>query len=376
MALMATPAAAHQIGPLDLSASYIADAVVVADGAARGTRFVDLLTVEAALDLDTVAGWPGASLHIAVQAGTGGQPNALAGTLEGIDNIEVTANRVRVFEAYVAQELPAIRTTARLGFIDLNSDFYANDAAALLLAPPFGIGSEMATSGPNGPSIFPSTAPALTLRRAVGKLGYAQIAAVSAEARTIGDPGGPAPLLGQGALLVAEAGVAGPAGKLAAGAWRYTRRRDDIAAIDADDTPLRHHSQGVYLLAEAPLGSDNVRGFLRAGLSDGRTTPFQGGWQAGVLISDAFPARPAARLSLGVRQAYLSTGYRGAMAAAGAPQRPAETGWEITLEDRLAPWLAVQPDAQYIRTTTRGAGGSRDAIVLALRLTFSPPVAD
>ena len=371
-ALAAAPAAAREIGPLDLTASYIADAIAVADGTERGTRFVDLLTLEGGLDLDAAAGWNGASLHLTALAGTGGQPNALAGTMEGIDNAEVPVNRVRLFEAYLAQELPALRTTVKAGFIDLNADFYSNDAAALLIAPPFGIGSELASTGPNGPAIFPSSAATLSLRHAAGKSGYVQFAAVNAQAGVIGDRGGPATLLGNGALLVAEAGISGPGGKLALGGWSYTARQDDIAATDPGGAPLRRRAQGVYLLAEHPLGSDHVTGFLRAGLSDGRTTPFQGGWQAGVLVTGALPGRSAARLSLGVHQGYLATGYRGTMAAAGDPQRPAETGWEITLEDQLASWLTVQPDFQYVRTTARRPD-SRDAVIFGLRLTFSTP---
>lgn len=372
--LVAPLGAAREIGPLDLSAAYNADTIVVADGAARGTRFVDLLTIEAALDLNKAAGWDGASLHIAVLAGTGAQPNALAGTMEGIDNAEVAVNRVRLFEAYVAQELPALHTTVKAGFIDLNADFYSNDSAGLLIAPPFGIGSELASTGPNGPAIFPSSALTLSLRRAVGQHGYAQVALVNAEAGVIGDSGGPAALLGNGALIVAEGGLSGPGGKLALGGWFYTERQDDIAATNADGAPLRRRAHGVYLLAERPLG-DKVTAFLRAGMSDGQTTPFQGGWQAGVLVTGAWPARPHARLSLGVHQGYLATGYRGLMAAAGEPQRPAETGWELTVEDRLAPWLTVQPDVQFIRTTGRNPG-SRDAVVFGLRLTFSTPEAD
>ena len=63
------------------------------------------------------------------------------------------------------------------------------------------------------------------------------------------------------------------------------------------------------------------------------------------------------------------------MMDAGQPQSPVETGWEVTFEDRLAPWLAVQPDAQFIRTTD-ARPSARDALVLALRLTFTPPGQD
>lgn len=121
------PASAH---PLALSASYVADTLAVADGPARGVRYVDLLRLDAAVDLGRIAGWQGARLIATVEAGTGAQANALAGTLEGIDNAEVSLNRVRLFQAYLEQELPFAAATARLGFIDLNSEFYATGSSA------------------------------------------------------------------------------------------------------------------------------------------------------------------------------------------------------------------------------------------------------
>jgi porin len=371
LAMLAPAAQAETVGPLKISANYMADVVAVVDGPERGTRYVDLLTVSAGLDLDKAAGWGGASIQTTVQAGVGAQPNALAGTLEGINNSEVTLNRLRLFEAYLQQELPALGVTAKLGFIDLNADFYASDAASLLIAPPFGIGSELAATGPAGPSIYPSTAPTFALRFAPGQGGYIQFAAVNAEAGTIGDPGGPKPLLREGALLIAEAGLT-RRGKLAIGAWTYTKAQDDLRDTDLTGAPRRRHARGAYLLIEQPLGSDKLTGFLRAGISDGNTGTFAGAWQAGVLLSEFLPSRPKARLSVGLHQAFLAPKFRANEADAGQPRRPVETGWEVTYEDQLAPWLLIQPDVQYIRTTDRLPAG-RDAVVVGLRVTITMP---
>lgn len=360
--------------PIALSASYVADTVAVADGPARGLRYVDLLRIDAAADLERLAGWRGARLIATAEAGTGAQANALAGTLEGIDNAEVGLNRARLFEAYLEQDLPFAAATVRLGFVDLNSDFYATDSSGLLLAPPFGIGSELAASGPNGPSIFPSTAPTAAIKLAPVADTYVQAAAISAEARVIGDPGGPAPLLRDGALLIGEAGWTGNGGKIAVGAWSYTRRQDDLHDTDGAGNPLRRRSRGGYVLVEQPLGRQ-VSAFVRGGISDGATTPFAGSVQAGVLIGKAIAGRPDSRFSAGVHAGFLGRKYRAAMMDAGQPQSPVETGWEVTFEDRLAPWLAVQPDAQFIRTTD-ARPSARDALVLALRLTFTPPGQD
>lgn len=126
------------------------------------------------------------------------------------------------------------------------------------------------------------------------------------------------------------------------------------------------------MLAEQSLGSDKLTGFVRAGISDGRTGPFKGAWQAGFLLEKFLPARPEGRLSLGLHQGFLAGGYRANAADAGDPQRPGELGWELTYEDKLAPWLAVQPDVQYVRATSREPG-AEDALVVGLRITLSAP---
>lgn len=371
-AFAALPACAHADDaprPLKLQGSYVADIDAVADGPQKGTRFVDLLRVDATADLDRIAGWHGATAILTFEAGTGAQPNLLAGTLEGIDNAETSLNRPRLFQAYLQQELG--KATVKLGFVDLNSDFYATESSALLLAPPFGIGSELGASGPNGPSIFPSTAPTISLKLAPARNFYLQGAVVNAEARVIGDPGGPAPLLRDGALLIGEAGWTGNGGKVALGGWAYTQRQDDQREIDLAGDPVKRRAWGIYGLYEQPLGGE-VTAFLRGGLSDGDTTAFAGSIQAGVIVNHVVPGRPDSRLSAGVHAAFLARKFRDNMADAGEPQHAIEPGWELTYEDQLTSWLTVQPDVQFIRDPSQ-VSGSGDALVFALRLTLTPP---
>lgn len=359
-----------------LSGEYIVDAVAVARGTRRGLRYVDLATLTADVDLAEAAGWRGARFVAQGIATTGQTPNDLAGTMQGINNSEVPDNRVKLYQFYLAQSLAADAVMLRAGFIDLNEDFYSNDAAGLLIAPAFGIGSELAATGPNGPAIFPSTALTAEVRIHPTPETYATFALVNAEAGVLGDAGGMAPLLREGALLIGEGGWAGT-GKIAVGSWAYTRRQDDIRLRDAAGDPLRQRARGAYVLLEWPIGKkadpdapQPASLFLRAGISDGDTTPYRGGWQAGILVNRPIAARPDGQLSFGVNQAFLSDKYRLNESEAGNPLRGAETGFELTYADTAAPWLTVQADAQYIRNPGR-APGMRDAIVFGLRFTFA-----
>lgn len=363
-----SPARAEDAPPtLALSAEYIADVTAVARGPRTGTRYTDLLSLQADLSLEQAAGWQGARLFAHGQIGFGQEPNRLADSLQGINNSEVADNRARLFELYLEQAFSGpVPGSLRLGWSDLNAEFYATESSGLLIAPAFGIGSELAATGANGPSIFPSAALGARLRLEPSQDTYVQAAVVDARAGVIGDRGGVPPLLRDGALAIAEAGISRGL-RLAVGGWQYSRRQDDLFRTDGAGQPRRRRAQGAYVLAEWPLPG-GITPFLRAGVSDGDTGPFSGGWQAGFLAEGPFPGRPDGQLSLGVAQGMVGGSARRAAAAAGQPLRVRETGWELTYADRIAPWLTVQPDVQYVRRAGK-ATDPRDAVVLTLRLT-------
>lgn len=368
---LASPAHAEPAVVID--AAYKAEAMAVVDGGlSRGTRLLDNLDIVVDADLDRLVGWGGARGRLYFLSNQRGAPNALAGTVQGVSNIEVADDRAKLYEAWIEQDLAGGRAALLLGLADLNSDFYANDASGLLLAPAFGIGSELGATGPNGPSIFPSTALTARLRVSPTEQSYVQAALINARAGVPGDPGGVDFGFDDGALAIAEAGVTGR-GKIALGYWRYTERQDDIRALGPAGDPLPRIAQGAYLLAERRLmgASDGpgLDGFVRLGLSDGKTTPFRGGWQAGLLFGGIVPGRPESQLSIGVHQAWLSRGYRANALDVGEDLAAAETGFELTYSDRILPFLTIQPDIQYVLDPA-GERAVEDALVIGLRLTF------
>ncbi len=349
------------------------DVVVVSERSGDDVFLLDNLDVVADLDLDALLGWSGGQAHVHVLNDLGGVPNDRAATLQGVNNIEVASQRLRLFEAWVEQQLGA-RTSVRLGLYDLNSEFYSNDAAGLLIAPAFGVGSEIAATGANGPSIFPSTALAVRIERQLDTRGsYARFAVLNAAAGTLGDPQGVNLDFDSGALLIGEVGIANERGKLGVGGWGYTDQHDDVHATDGAGDPVQRTAWGVYAIGEVRLrdraGVPGIAAFARVGISDGRTTPFRGGWQAGVLVTRLFPGRDDAQLSFGVNQAYLAHGYRRLLATDGIESAAAETAFELTYSDRLAPWLSVQPDLQLV-VNPAGERGRGAVLVAGLRTTF------
>jgi porin len=355
-----------------VEATYTADLIgpVAGDGSRRGV-LLDNFDIVADLDLERALGWRGATLHGYILSNQGGAPNDFVGTLQGVDNIEVGRQALRFYELWIDAPLGE-RGSVLAGLYDLNSEFYANDAAGLLIAPPFGIGSELAATGVNGPSIFPSTALSIRFNHDFDG-GYVRAAVLNARAGVPGDPGGVDLDLDDGALLIAEAGRGDASGKIAFGVWRYSKDQDDIRDLAPGGDPVKRTAQGGYVLGERILaGDDDTRkatGFVRVGLSDGKTSPFAGGWQAGVLVERLFDGRPDSALSFGVQQGVLSSRMKDLMLLGGIDAARAESGLEITYSDRLTDRITIQPDLQVIFDP--GGDRSADPVVVAgMRLTI------
>lgn len=375
IAMTAVAAQAQDLGEKAWSYELVYKADVVGPlkgGSSRAGRFLDNLDLKGDLNLDRAVGWTGAQAHIHVLNNSGGAPNDLVGALQGVDNIEVSRHRTRLYELWIDQALAGGKVSARAGLYDLNSEFYVTEASGLLIAPPFGIGSEFAATGPNGPSIFPSTALALRLRAEVAEGVYAQVAVLNANASTLGDPHGLDMGLDRGALAIAEVG-GGEGTRLAAGYWRYTEKQDDIRDLTLTGDPAHRTAQGAYVLAEHDWTGDGpgarVRSFLRVGVSDGDTSPFDGGWQAGVLVERVFASRPESAFSIGLQQGFISDKHRANAANAGQDLARAESSLEITYTDRLTKHLTIQPDLQFIRRPG-GDRAAKDAVVAGMRFTI------
>ena len=370
-ALSGAPAKARE--GLDLAVVYTADVGATASGGSDGrVRYLDNLEVSLDADLAKLAHVDGTVLHFTLLNNMGARANDAAGSLQGVNNIEVSRAAVHLFEAWAEKSFgPA---SLRIGLYDLNSEFYATESAGLLLAPAFGIGSEFAASGPAGPSIFPSSALSARLRTGFGHArGYAQLAVLNARAQTFGDPGGVDLTFDDGLLLAGEVGTGlDPEARLriSLGAWTYTRSREALSAVDGNGDPLRERPAGLYGAFEAQLaqgGNRAVTAFVRGGVARGRTQPFVNSLQTGLIVTPAFTSRPDSAVSLGFLHSATSHDFREAQLASGDPAWRHEQALELTYSDRLLPHLTLQPDLQLVRQTGDGVAANT-AVQTTLRM--------
>lgn len=336
----AIPAATKSEKAFVLGAAYQLDLSLGSHGG-RSLQRLDRLDLTAEASFDQL-GWAGGKAFVRFLGNSGAKPNERAGTLQGINNIEVPKSGLRLFEAWIQQDFD--RASIRFGAYDLNSEFYATKSSAQLLAPAFGIGPELAMTGPRGPAIFPYSALALRAEAKIGQSGLMRAALVNADAGTLTDRGGLRLGLREGLLAITEAGREANGRRILAGLWAYSRAQPAADPASSD----RHRAFGGYLLLEQEFG-ERLTGFLRSGLSDGRTTAFKASWQAGFQRKPAPLGSAASAVSLGLYQAFLSSGRRQAIASDGDRPARAETGIELTWKDRLLGPVTLQPSLQFVR---------------------------
>jgi porin len=349
-------------GPLLFQVTYTAELIGnAAGGLRRGARYLDNLDIVFEADLEKVAGWTGAQLHLYGLYNNGSSISDWVGDSHAVSNIETGVRAFRLYEAWIDQKFGE-RVSLRAGLYDLNSEFDALDASGLFVGSAHGIGTDFSQSGQNGPSIFPSTSLAARIQVEPAK-GWAARAAVLDGVP--GDPARPGRTVvrlskDEGALLVGEVQAPlGEGGKLLLGHWRYTARFD---LTDGSGTATGN--SGTYLRAELPLSAAPGRrldGFARFGTASGRFNMFDFFISTGLKFTGWIPGRDEDEFGIALAAGFTAEPWRTATGASAA-----EIALEATWRTQLSPWLAVQPHAQYIRRPSADPSVA-DALVLGIR---------
>ena len=330
-------------------------------GIKQGVDALDNLDVVLNFDGEKLFGSKGTTALVHFLNNNGGKPDAsLVGSAQGIDNIEVPRATAKLYQAWIQQSFWDDKVSVLAGLYDLNSEFYVNNAAGLFIHSAYGIGTDIAQSGNNGPSIFPFTA--LTARVKVQPTPNFYVQAALADG-TAGDPnnarGTQIELNSRdGGLWIAEAGYL-PRGdasgdKLALGGWYYTNRFPDQVSLDASGNPVQRHSNGFYMLGEKQIyqetGSETkgLSVFARLGFANQDVNQFNYAYTAGVVYTGLIPKRDEGRLGLGVAGAHNGGKYKYATVSGGGSANTSETEFELTYSDNITPWMSIQPDVQYV----------------------------
>jgi porin len=354
-------------------------------GIKEGARVLDNLDVIFSFDGEKLLGSEGTSALIHLVNNNGGRPDTdLVGSAQAFNNIEVPRSTAKLYQAWVQQNFLDDRLSFLGGLYDVNSEFYVTESSGLFIHSALGIGTDIAQSGLNGPSIFPYTSVAGRVKWQPTDNFYIQAAVAD------GVPGDPNQQEGtqiqfdhgDGAFIIAESGYyfgganGAPLSKVALGGWTYSDRLDHLYERDAADRPVRSHSSGFYVIGEQSLyqeaddGAQGLMAFARLGFADEDTNAFDVAWAVGAVYTGLFSGREEGQLGFAAAGAHNGDNFRRASAAFGTPLDDSEIALELTYSDYLLPWLMIQPDVQYI--INPGTEPSRDnALVIGTRLTVN-----
>lgn len=297
-----------------------------------------------------------------------------------VSNIETGLQAARLYEAWAGWVFgDEKRHSLRLGLYDLNSEFDAIETSALFINSGRGIGPEFAQAGRNGPSIFPSTSLAVRWRFRPLQSWTLKFAALDGVPGDPEEPGDTTIDLGSedGALLVGEVNYSGgPIRKAGLGYWHFTADFDDVLATTPGGEPVeRSGNSGMYgfvdtnLYNEADDPGQGLTGWIRYGVADDDVNPLRSYGGFGLVYTGLVPGRPVDQFGIALSVARNGDPFMAA-AGAGMPLDRRETNVELTYRARLADWLVLQPNIQYVKNP--GTDPSLDdALVAGLRFEVS-----
>jgi porin len=353
----------HRLAERGVTLEFVhtADVIgVVSGGLDHGANHLSNFDLMLSAETEPLFGWRGGKLFVyGLGLSNSGSPSAKAGDIQALDNIDAP-EEWKLYELWFQQEMFGGRLSLLTGLYDVNGEFDVIETATLFLNSSFGIGKDISQTGENGPSIFPSTSFGVRLDSQPVARTYARFAVLDG---VPGDPQGEHAGSGyfalnrdDGVFCIGEAGYlagaeersAGPYTKIGLGGWLHS------ADVDRIGGGRRDGHFGMYLLGERAVHrepQDPGRGlaaFARVGFADSEVNAvgfYAGG---GLAYTGLFRRRREDRLGLGVAAAVAGDEFEEASEAEGTPLSGAEVAIELTYRMQLTPWLAVQPDIQYI----------------------------
>jgi porin len=322
---------------------------------------LDNLDIKLNIDFEKIRGSKGTTAFAHIISNRGDKPGVHGDRLpHGVDNIEtsVNGNTTKIFQAWVQQTFLDEKLSLLAGLYDLNSEFYSTESSSMFIHPTFGMSAELAGTGKNGPSVFPTSSFGIRLKIQPAPGHYLQ--AISLDGVS-GDPNNPQGTQvhfneGDGALNVIEYGF--PLGtpenahnnKLAFGMWQYTNRFDDILDMDANGNPEQRASHGAYAVFEKVLkyrpdsNDEQIKGFFRIGKTEGDTSQFDLAIGTGLVFTGLIPGREQDELGIAYAQERNASKYRIASGNAVHSEKSFELGYRY----RAMPGFVIQPFAQYL----------------------------
>jgi porin len=310
-----------------------------------------LIDTRVMLDLAALGGWRGLNASAQYYAKVGDDGSTWAGNAQGFSNIDAESFR-RIAELWIEQSMANGRLRVKVGRVDANAEFAAVDAGADFLNPSMGY-SPTILLFPTYPDPRLGVNVALEISRHF-ELGLGAYRGTDAELPASGDAA-------HSRFTVAELRVSGSAetpARLRVGLWHHIGPIEPLDGSGLEQ--IAAHSP--YVTFEKTLRRQRERAeddqardvsmFVQYGVANARVSEITRHVGAGIAWHGPVARRPLDVLGLGATIARLS------------PFMSEAHGGEILVaafyKYRVAPWLSLQPDLQYV---AHPAGGARRASI-------------
>jgi porin len=356
----------------------------VAGGAKTGTIYDGRTELDLDLDLDKLAGWGGATVHVnAWQIHGRGLSGNDTKNLLTVSSIE--ADRATMLsDLYLDQTVWDGLVSLRIGQQASDDEFIVSKVAGLFVNSTFGYPGLPSLDQPSGGPDYPFATPAVRLKLAPTDDLTLLFAAFNGDPAGPGvgdpqarDPSGTAFRLSDGVLGFAEAQYAVNQGKDATGLpatyklgiWAHSGRFDDLhfdrtglslADPRSSGLPRLHDTDwSVYAIVDqmlwrrpdtddqglsafarlmsAPSDRNLMDLYADGGLSFKGPVEGRDDDQVGLAVAYGRISADAARLDADLRRS-----------SPGRPVRDGESAVELTYLAQLSPWWQLQPDLQYV----------------------------
>ena len=334
-------------------------------GLSQGYSVLGNLDITLDMDMEKMLGWSGGEIFIYGLGGHGMAPTEMVGDIQVTSNIEAGMNYFKLYQIWLKQGFLNNRLVFLAGLHDFNSECYTTRTSGLFFNSSFGIGADLSQTGSNGPSIFPSTAPAVRMKIEPVEHFYLNFGGYNAIA---GNPDKPEATAAdftfeKGFLLTGEIGYEDEGDiKLAAGVWDYTKPEKDFSDADAPGF-------GIYVLFDKTLG-EVFSFFIRGGMANPQVYQIAYNISEGIHLSGKIWGRDDDELGLGVTTVINSAKYLDQLNSQGVTMDVHETAFELTYKIQATPWVSIQPDFQYVLNPGTNPDVA-DAYVIAMRARMS-----
>ncbi len=372
------------------------------------------------LDLEKLVGLPGGTINATGYQihGRGLSVNALGNNLNTVSSLE-TQRGTLLFELWYEQQLFGKKLSVRVGQIAADQEFMTTQYGGLFLNHTFGWSTLPSTDLPSGGPSYPLATPGVRVRWAPRDDLSLLLGVFDGDPAGPGrglaqerNPSGTAFRLGDGVFAIAEVqyginggsgggsgggeNAAGLPGTYKLGAYYdsqpFTDQRRNgagasLAGLGTDATgKARRNGYAFYAVADQLLVRERgakdqgLGGFLRLMGAPGDRNLVNFYVDAGLTYKGLLPGRDSDTAGLAVGVARISDTASKLDADTARfnggfyPVRRHETVLELTYQAQIAPWLQVQPTAQYVFNLNGGVPDPTnptrrlgDALVLGVR---------